>query len=209
MSATVETMIATLRREPYQIRDERVLAAMANVPRTEFLSAAWKHAAYEDRALPLGHGQTISQPYIVAAMLEMLDPQPDHRVLEIGAGTGYQAAVLAELAGAVYSAEIVGELAGLARDNLTRLKIGNVSVNHGDGCDAWVEKAPFDRIILACAPRSIPDVLRHQLADGGSIVYPEGDDRRQHLYLQTRAGDSWTKERSFAVKFVPMTGDLR
>ena len=171
MSATVETMIATLRREPYQIRDERVLAAMAKVPRAEFLPEAWKHAAYEDRALPLGHGQTISQPYIVAAMLEMLDPQPGQSVLEIGTGTGYQAAVLAELGADVYSAEIVGELADLARENLSRLQIGNASVNHGDGRDAWVEKAPFDRIILACAPQSLPDVLRHQLAGGGRMVY--------------------------------------
>ena len=209
MSTAVEKMIATLRRDPYLIRDERILEAMSCVPREEFLPESWKFAAYDDRALPLGHGQTISQPFIVAAMLEMLDPKPEHRVLEVGSGSGYQAAVLAKLVHRVYTTEIVSDLAGQARKNLARLGIENVSVRHGDGRDAWIEQAPFERIIIACAPRQVPEALRYQLVDQGLMVYPEGDGERQYIYVTRRKGDTWTKDRQFAVRFVPMTQELR
>ena len=145
------------------VRSERVLAAMLAVPRHEFVPSEIRDEAYEDRPLPIGHGQTISQPYIVAFMTEHLDPKPNHRVLEIGTGSGYQAAVLSHLVAEVYSIEIVVPLAVRAKADLSRLGYRNVHVKAGDGYAGWPEHAPFDAIIVTCAPDHVPEPLVRQL----------------------------------------------
>ncbi len=202
-------MLQTLRDPPYSIQNEGVLQAMAEVPRDAFVPEDWQHAAYEDRALPIGHDQTISQPYIVAFMTQLLDPQPSDRVLEIGTGSGYQTAILAQLAAHVYSVEIVGELVRRAQVALEALGIANESIRHGDGADAWVEKAPFERIMVTCAPRELPQLLRDQLADGGRLVYPAGAGDNQYLFRMDRKQGIWRTEKQFAVRFVPMTDEVR
>jgi len=203
-----EDMLQTIREE-YHVTSDRVLAAMAVVDREDFVPPDWKHAAYHDRALPIGYEQTISQPYIVAYMTELLDPQPTDRVLEIGAGSGYQTAILAKLAAHVYAVEIVGPLVERAREVLDALEITNVSLKHDDGVEAWLEEAPFDRILMACAPPELPEHLKAQLADGGRLVYPAGNANEQFLYSMERHGNEWTTEKKFGVRFVPMTSDVR
>ncbi len=187
------------------IADRRVLAAMLKVPRHQFVPRDGQHAAYEDRPLPIGFGQTISQPYIVAFMTEALALAPSDSVLEIGTGSGYQAAVLAELAGEVYSIEIVPELAEQARRTLAALGYRNITVRHGDGYAGWPERAPFTRIIVTAAPEELPQELVDQLAIGGTMVVPVGPrsgDQELRILRKTERG--LVSERSLPVRFVPM-----
>ncbi len=190
------------------IKDERVLAAMRTVPRHEFVPAAQRPSAYDDRPLPIGHGQTISQPFIVAFMTEQLKPQPTDKVLEIGTGSGYQAAVLSGLVKEVFTIEIVEPLAKRAETDLRRLGYTNVLVKAGDGYKGWVEHAPFDAIIVTCAPDQIPQSLIEQLRDGGRMVIPVGPDGgvQELVFLEKRGGE--VKQRAvLPVHFVPMTRD--
>jgi protein-L-isoaspartate(D-aspartate) O-methyltransferase len=187
------------------IRNPDVLRAMRSVPRHEFVPPELTHAAYNDTPLDIGYGVTISQPYIVAAMSELLEVTRDHRVLEIGTGSGYQAAILSELAGEVYSIEVVPELARSATERLFRLGYGNVYVKQGDGYEGWPEKAPFDRIILTAAPEEVPRRLINQLASAGRLVAPIGGRHHQELILIEKATDGALRRRVvFPVLFVPM-----
>lgn len=186
------------------VRDKRVLAAMRRVPREEFVPDNVKPLAYNDHPLPIGEGQTISQPYIVAAMTEMLEVNEKHRVLEIGTGSGYQAAVLSLLVKELYSIEIVPSLAARARDTLARLAYGNVTVLHGDGYKGWPEKAPFDRILLTAAPPEVPEALVEQLARGGRLVAPVGVGIQELVIVEKSATGKITRQRKFGVRFVPM-----
>jgi protein-L-isoaspartate(D-aspartate) O-methyltransferase len=192
------------------IRDPRVLDAMARVPRALFVPPELQEHAEADRPLPIGFGQTISQPYIVGFMSEWLRLGGSERVLEVGTGSGYQAAVLALLAREVYSVEIVPELAERAAAALRALGIENVSVRIGDGRRGWPEAAPFDRIVLTAAPEAIPEDLLHQLAPGGRLLAPVGAGDEQELRLVTRAADgSFASSPILAVRFVPLTGAPR
>jgi protein-L-isoaspartate(D-aspartate) O-methyltransferase len=188
------------------VRDPRVLAAVSKVPRHELVPEDVRAHAYEDRPLPIGHGQTISQPYVVAYMTEQLRLLGDERVLEIGTGSGYQAAVLAELAGEVYSIEIVEPLGERARADLARLGYRNVQVRVGDGYRGWPEQAPFDAIIVTAAPGHVPQPLIDQLAVGGRLVLPVGG-LDQELLLLSRDADGIHEERLIGVRFVPMRGE--
>jgi len=185
---------------------ERVMAAMAAVPRHEFVLPEDVRHAYANRPRMIGHGQTISQPYMVAVMTELLDLGPDDRVLEIGAGSGYQAAVLAEVAGRVFTVEVVAELAQGARERLRRLGYENVEVRTGDGYAGWPEEAPFDGIMVTAAPDGIPEALAQQLKPGRRMVIPVGPAyETQTLYICVKDADGGlTTERSLPVAFVPM-----
>jgi protein-L-isoaspartate(D-aspartate) O-methyltransferase len=185
------------------IGDAAVLEAMGRVPRDVFVPAEWRHLAYADQPLPIGQGQTISQPYIVAYMTEALRISPDHRVLEIGTGSGYQAAVLAELVREVYSIEIVPELADRARRLLAESGYDNVQVRTGNGYLGWPEEAPFPRIIVTAAPPEIPQSLVDQLEVGGIMVVPVGDTF-QELMVVTKTPDGVTEQSVLPVRFVPM-----
>lgn len=185
------------------ISNPRVIEAMKSVPRHRFVPADAADAAYEDSPLPIGHGQTISQPYIVAYMSEELRVEPHHRVLEIGTGSGYQAAVLAALAREVYSVEIVPELAERARTTLEGLGIRNVHVLTGDGYKGWPEHAPFDRVMATAAPPEMPPALVEQLAPGGRLVAPVGEGD-QWIRVVTKLPDRVVEERTIPVRFVPM-----
>jgi protein-L-isoaspartate(D-aspartate) O-methyltransferase len=186
------------------IRDERVLAAMRKVPRHEFVPPTWRELAYEDQPLPIGHGQTISQPYVVAVMTELASLDGRSRVLEVGTGSGYQAAVLAEIAREVYTIEIVEGLAREAARKLRRLGYGSVRVRHGDGYGGWKEAAPFDAIIVTAAAPAVPSALQEQLAEGGRLVIPIGDEHQElRVYRRTRRGIEM--KRHFVVRFVPLT----
>lgn len=190
------------------ISDPRVLQALRQVPRHEFVPAAWRARAYEDRALPIEEGQTISQPYVVALMTELARLQPGARVLEIGTGSGYQAAVLAALGAQVWSIEIVEPLARSSAERLRRLGYGGVRVRAGDGYQGWPEEAPFDAILLTAAPPAIPAPLLAQLAQGGRLVAPVGE-REQDLVLVTRTPNGFTRRSVAPVLFVPMTGEAQ
>jgi protein-L-isoaspartate(D-aspartate) O-methyltransferase len=188
-----------------EISNARVLAAMRKVPRHEFVSPGLQSRAYEDHPLPIGHDQTISQPYIVAFMTEQLQPQPDDRVLEIGTGSGYQTAVLAEVVKEVYTIEIVEPLARRAETDLQRLGYTNVHVRTGDGYLGWPEAAPFDAIIVTCAPEAVPKPLVEQLTDGGRLIVPVGFGE-QNLVLLRKSGGELQTHAVLPVRFVPMTG---
>jgi len=189
------------------VRDARVLEVMGRVERHRFVPEASLSEAYEDRPLPIGHGQTISQPGVVATMTEALRLTGYERVLEIGTGSGYQAAVLALMAKEVYSIEIVPQLGEMARERLATLGYG-VKVRIGDGYRGWPEAAPFDRIILTAAPEEIPKALLDQLADGGILVAPVGEEyRAQQLVRVTRKGDHYQRELLAIVRFVPMVSE--
>jgi protein-L-isoaspartate(D-aspartate) O-methyltransferase len=188
------------------IQDERVLAAMRAVPRHEFVPTEVRAEAYADRPLPIGHGQTISQPFIVAFMTEQLRPQATDRVLEIGTGSGYQAAVLAGLVREVFTIEIVEPLARRAAADLHRLGYTNVHVKAGDGHQGWPEHAPFDAVIVTCAPDRVPAPLIQQLKDGGRMVIPVGPDGGvQELYVLEKLGGEVRRKAVLPVRFVPMT----
>jgi protein-L-isoaspartate(D-aspartate) O-methyltransferase len=191
------------------INDARVLAAMAKVPREEFVAPDSRAASYEDGPLPIGYGQTISQPYIVAFMTEQLHPKPSDRVLEIGTGSGYQAAILAELVFEVYSIEIVEPLAKNAEATLQRLGYKNVHVKFGDGYKGWPEKGPFDAIMVTCAPDKVPQPLVDQLKDEGRMVIPVGDYFAQQLYLLEKKNGQLKQSATLPVRFVPMTTEPR
>jgi len=186
-----------------QVQSEVVLQAMTRVPRHLFVPESLRPYAYEDRPLPIGRGQTISQPYIVGYMTDVLQLEPAHRVLEIGTGSGYQAAVLAEIATHVYSIEIVAELAEGARRALTESGYRNVDVRTGNGYLGWPDRAPFDRIIVTAAPPTIPNALVDQLAVGGIMVVPVGTDY-QEIAIISRSASGTTETRTIGVRFVPM-----
>jgi protein-L-isoaspartate(D-aspartate) O-methyltransferase len=194
--------------EAREIVDPRVLAAMRSVPRHEFVPEGERVHAYEDRPLPIGQGQTISQPYIVAVMSELLHLRGTEKVLEVGTGSGYQAAVLSRLAHEVYTIEIVPELAKRAEVDLRRLGFANVHVRAGDGYRGWPEHAHFDAIIVTAAPGHVPQPLVDQLAVGGRMVLPVGDVF-QELVLVTRSEQGVRQERLLGVRFVPMTGEAQ
>jgi protein-L-isoaspartate(D-aspartate) O-methyltransferase len=191
-----------------EVRDSATLRAMLSVPRHEFVPANLRTNAYVDFPLPIGHGQTISQPYIVAFMTEQLGLTPRSRVLEVGTGSGYQAAVLAEIAAEVYTIEIVAPLAEEAAARLARLGYGRVHVRTGDGYNGWPEAAPFDAIIVTAAAGFVPPPLVEQLRPGGRMVIPVGEVRAvQQLMLVEKAADGRTTTRTLIpVRFVPLTG---
>jgi protein-L-isoaspartate(D-aspartate) O-methyltransferase len=212
--ATEDTTFAAERRRMVEVQlrrrnihDERVLAAMEKVPRHGFVPADQRHAAYGDFPLPIGSGQTISQPYIVALMTQAANVKPGARCLDIGTGSGYQAAILGELAKEVYSIEIIPELGETARSRLAELGYGNVHVRIGDGYRGWPEKQPFDCIIVAAAPDHVPQPLVDQLAIGGRLVIPVGDLFQELMVLERRPDGSISKRRIESVRFVPMTGE--
>ena len=190
--------------KPRGIKEERVLAAMAKVPREEFVPTDARPSAYEDGPLPIGYDQTISQPYIVAFMTEQLRPRPSDRVLEIGSGSGYQAAILAELVADVYTIDIVEPLAKTAEATLQRLGYKNVHIKVGDGYKGWPEEAPFDAIIVTCAPEKVPQPLVDQLKDGGRMVIPVGERFAQQLYLLEKKNGQLKESVTLPVRFVPM-----
>lgn len=185
------------------ITDEAVLDTMLSTPRHIFLDEALAHRAYEDTALPIGHGQTLSQPYIVARMTEALIHHQPRRVLEVGTGSGYQTAILAELVDEVYSVERIKPLQDLARERLRTLALRNVMLRHADGGMGWPEKGPFDGIMLTAAPREISPDLLAQLADGGVLIGPVGEDQ-QMLVEIVRQGDSFETRDLEPVRFVPL-----
>jgi protein-L-isoaspartate(D-aspartate) O-methyltransferase len=191
------------------IQDPNVLAAMLKVPRHEFVTENNKNKAYADFPLPIGKDQTISQPYIVALMTQSAGLQPGDRVLEIGTGSGYQAAVLSELVKEVYTIEIIEVLANDARSDLERLGYNNVKVKHGDGYQGWEEFAPFDAILLTAAAPEIPQPLIDQLKEGGRMVLPLEGMLFQDLIRITKEKDQLKREQITGVRFVPMTGEVR
>lgn len=190
------------------IRDERVLRAMRSVPRERFVPGDLEPHAYDDSALPIGLGQTISQPYVVAFMTEAAELEPGDRVLEVGTGSGYQAAVLAEIVGELWSIEIVPELAERAVAALDACGYGAVHVRVGDGYRGWPEEAPFDAILVTAAPDHVPEPLLAQLAPGGRLVLPVG--RGDQTIVRVRRGPAgFEREELLPVRFVPMTGEAR
>ena len=188
------------------IEDQRVLDIMESVERHKFVPKKYAESAYKDGPLPIGHGQTISQPFIVAFMTENLKVDSSHKILEIGTGSGYQAAILSRLTNYVYTIEIVDELAKESSFRLKKLGFKNVSVRSGDGYKGWPEEAPFDRIMVTAAPEEIPDMLVEQLAEGGIMVIPVGKQFDiQYLWVITKEiGGSIKKEKILPVRFVPM-----
>jgi len=188
------------------ITNQQVLQVMRTVPRHELVPDSQQRQSYKDRPLPIGHGQTISQPYIVAFMTQALNPQTNDVVLEIGTGSGYQAAVLAGLVKQVYTIEIVEPLARRAEADLKRLSFTNVQVRAGDGYKGWPAAAPFDAIIVTCAPDHVPKPLVDQLKDGGRMIIPVGPTGDQSLYLLRKEGGAVRQEAVLPVRFVPMTG---
>lgn len=191
------------------ITNTAVLGAMRKVPRHELVPANVRGSAYADYPLPIGHGQTISQPFIVAFMTQELDPKPGDKILEVGTGSGYQAAVLAELGAEVYTIEIVKELALRAEADLRRLGYTNVQVRAGDGYQGWAEAAPFDAIIVTCAPTKIPEPLTRQLKEGGRMVIPVGETWNQELVLLLKEKGRLVRKNVLPVRFVPMTGEIQ
>ena len=202
---TRDRLVARLRDAGVQ--DERVLSVMAETPRHLFIDEALAHRAYEDTALPIGHQQTISQPYIVARMTEELHAgRTLDRVLEIGTGCGYQTAVLSAVAGQVYSIERIAPLLDRARRRLRELRLRNVFLRHGDGFLGWPEKGLFDGILVAAAPRGVPEALVEQLAPGGRLVIPVGDGEEQELVLMERGEEGVERRVLERVRFVPLLG---
>lgn len=213
--AQADSTMARLRKDmieshlaPRGISNERVLGAFERVERHLFVDSAFRIHAYEDYPLPIGAGQTISQPYIVALMTQLVDPRPDDTVLEIGTGSGYQAAILGELAAHVYTIEIVDSLALVAASRLDSLGYDNITVRSGDGYAGWPDHAPFDVIVVTAAPAEIPQPLLDQLAEGGRLVIPVGEDW-QELLLVTRVDGKLVTRKITDVLFVPMTGEAQ
>ncbi len=190
------------------VKDPNVIRAMERVPRHKFVPESEAPYAYLDEPRPIGHGQTISQPYIVAFMTEQLHLKPEDRVLEIGTGSGYQAAVLAEIVDSVYTIEIVPELARQAQERLRSLGYDNVLVKQGDGYNGWPEKAPFDAIIVTAAPPNIPPPLLEQLKVGGVMVLPVGE-YVQELVVVKKSEEGMSMRNVLPVRFVPMTGKVQ
>ncbi len=206
VSNRVQTLLKQLRMQG--ISDEHVLEAIASVPREKFVDEAFEHKAWENVALPIGSGQTISQPYMVARMTELLGLTPESRVLEIGTGSGYQTAILAHLVHHVCSVERIKSLQWHARRRLKQLDLHNVSTRHGDGWQGWHARAPFDAIIVTAAPPEIPVALLSQLDEGGVLVLPVGDEQ-QFLKRVRRQGGDFIIDTIEAVRFVPLVkGEL-
>ncbi len=188
------------------IKDPRVIKAMGEVPRHLFIPANQRKFAYNDAALPLGHGQTITSPFVVAFMTEQLDPKPTDRVLEIGTGSGYQASVLSRVVADVYSIEIVEPLGERAARTIKQLRYNNVHTKIGDGYKGWPEYAPFDKIIVTCSPEKVPPALVDQLKEGGRLIVPLGERFQQSLFLFRKLNGKLQREKLEATFFVPMTG---
>lgn len=188
------------------VKDRRVIQSMRITPRHEFVPVGQRKNAYFDMALPIGEGQTISPPFVVAYMTESLDPQPTDKVLEIGTGSGYQAAVLSPLVKEVYTIEIVAPLGHKAAKTLEKLRYDNVHVRVGDGFQGWPEHAPFDKIIVTCSPEKVPPALVEQLREGGRMVIPVGERYQQTLYRLQKRGGKLVSEALQPTLFVPMTG---
>ncbi|MCT2420016.1 protein-L-isoaspartate(D-aspartate) O-methyltransferase [Pantoea sp. XY16] len=202
----IETLLSQLRQQG--IDDENLLKAISEVPRERFIDEAFEHKAWDNVALPIGSGQTISQPYMVARMTALLGLNPHSRVLEIGTGSGYQTAILAHLVDHVYSVERIKGLQWQAKRRLKQLDLHNVSTRHGDGWQGWPSRGPFDAIIVTAAPPEIPNALIAQLAEGGIMVLPVGEDQ-QVLKRLRRQGAEVTEEIIEPVRFVPLVqGDL-
>ncbi|EOD8958142.1 protein-L-isoaspartate(D-aspartate) O-methyltransferase [Providencia stuartii] len=202
----MKELLAQLRQQG--IQDERLLDALSQVPRERFVDEALSHKAYDNIPLPIGYGQTISQPYIVAKMTALLAIKPEDHVLEIGTGSGYQTAVLAHLAKHVFSVERVKSLQWTAKRRFKQLDLHNISTRHGDGWEGWQSKGPFDAIIVTAAPSEIPPRLLQQLKEGGRLVLPVGD-KDQALKLITRRGNDYHANVVEKVRFVPLVaGDL-
>lgn len=191
---------------PRGVKDARVLAAMLKVPRHEFVPGEFQHHAYEDRPLPIGQGQTISQPYMVALMTELLESDPAGRVLEIGTGSGYQAAVLARLWGQVVTVERLPGLAARAADSLADLGADNVRVRVGDGTLGWPAEAPYDAILVTAGAPRLPEALTGQLAEGGRLVIPIGGAHHQQLRRYRRQGEDLFEDTHCGCVFVPLLG---
>lgn len=199
---TRERMVSRLQASG--IHTPLILDIMRNVPRHLFIDEALAHQAYDDNALPIGHGQTISQPWVVARMTEILiEKKKPTRVLEVGTGCGYQTAVLAALGCDVYSVERIKPLMDLARKRLTELGLARVQLKHADGGYGWAAEAPFDAILAACGRPDIPEDLLKQLADGGRLVMPLGERDRQRLVVVDRVGDQYQQQLLDEVRFVP------
>jgi len=190
------------------VTEPAVLSAMRSVPRHMFVPEALREAAFADRPLPIGEGQTISQPYIVALMTDLADVRPGQRVLEVGTGSGYQAAVLAAMRAEVYTIEIIPSLAERARRTLDQLGYEGIRYRVGDGYGGWPEAAPFDAVIVTAAPDHVPQPLVDQLAEGGRMIIPVGDVSQTLLRI-TRTAKGVSTERIVPVRFVPMTGEAR
>ncbi|WP_417883829.1 protein-L-isoaspartate(D-aspartate) O-methyltransferase [Vibrio rumoiensis] len=185
------------------ITDTRLLDVMKSLPREYFLSEAMRHQAYDNNALPIGAGQTISQPYIVAKMTQLLDLKPSSRVLEVGTGSGYQTAVLSKLVDHVYSVERIKSLQWDAKRRLKHLDIYNVSTKHGDGWQGWPSKGPFDAIIVTAAAAQLPEILFEQLAEGGVLVIPIGDKHQELIKIEKKDGECISTLVE-VVRFVPL-----
>ena len=190
--------------------EERVLTALRQVPRDEFVPNQLRHGAYANRPLPIGHGQTISQPYIVALMTDLIQPRPDDVVLEVGTGSGYQAAVLSKLVRQVYSLEIIEELASQATERLQRLGYDNVEVRAGNGRLGWPAHAPYDAILVTAAATGVPPALLEQLKPGGTLVIPVGSHHAAQdlLVVEKRKEGGFDTRRVLPVVFVPLTGSV-
>lgn len=188
------------------ISDARVLEAMSSVPREVFVPDGTRSAAYEDRALPTSLNQTISQPYMVALMTERLDPQPGHRVLEIGTGSGYQTAILAKLVERVYTIERLGALSQAAQQTLAGLGVRNVSFRVADGTLGWEEFSPYDRIVVTAASPRVPETLVDQLVDGGIMIIPVGPEDSQMLMAVRKSAGAYTEQAIVACRFVKLKG---
>lgn len=208
MGATKEEMIENqLKRRG--ITDPKVLDAMWEVDRADFVPPDMQQHAYEDRPLPIGRDQTISQPYIVAYMAQELNMEPNAVVMEVGTGCGYNAAVLSRIVKHVFSIEIIDWLADLAQENLTRAGIQGVTARFGDGYQGWPEKAPFDGIVLTAAPPAIPEPLKQQLRVGGKLLAPVGRTNQKLVRLEKTGDDLFTEKTLLMVSFVPMTGEAQ
>jgi protein-L-isoaspartate(D-aspartate) O-methyltransferase len=205
MITTKEEMIE-LHLKGRNITDPNVINAMSEVDRSDFMPDNLKQFAYEDSAFPISKGQTISQPYIVAYMAQELKLKSEDIVLEIGSGSGYNAAVLSKIVSHIYSIEIIEWLAHAAKENLKKTNIENVTIRHGDGYKGWPEKAPFDVIILTAAPPVIPELLKKQLKIGGKLLAPVGKYQQHLVLLEKNGEDNFREKRLLPVQFVPMTG---
>jgi len=203
---TRDRLVGRLREQG--IIDEKVLQQIAALPRHIFIDEALAHRAYEDTALPIGHSQTISQPFIVALMTQLLTETPRKTVLEVGTGSGYQTALLARLCERVYSVERIQALMPKARERLSALSLRNVQLRHGDGYAGWAEQAPFDGIIVTAAPPVMPEQLLEQLAIGGRLIVPVGDSNEQDLRVIDRTVDGFDESVHDRVKFVPLLGGV-
>ena len=188
------------------VDDDRVLEVMGRIPRERFVLPRDQGSAYDDKAMSIECGQTISQPYMVGLMTQLLEIQPDHRILEIGTGTGYQTAILAALSQRVYSIERVDELSETAAERLAELGVANIEFRVGDGTIGWTEEAPFDGIMVTAGAPSVPPALPAQLADGGRLVVPVGEATYQTLTVIERRGDTTVERPNIACRFVPLIG---